>query len=315
MGKRELEDQNFFDNFWKYKVGISWTDIIKYQNFKYIIIDEVQVTYGQAQAQFFWGYLKSLLSSESYRKNIQKIHVFLIGSYRPTLDLITTPIEFKAVFGLKNLLLTKSEFQQFIKKYVELHNRIGNHGFDIPEAVQNVIFNLTGGYPGLCRFILNTLRNHFRDNVNIVEMLRFLASETLKNSILSTSRAFYWIEKWNMSVEESEFISLALQNPADHFISKVAKKSIKIGIFSIIQDDHIQFSAPILRIIMYHYLFTTSFELTKPVRFKSFDEFLKRTIERMNPKILQESLGCGKNADLYDRVWQMEWYRAASRKN
>ncbi|CAG8814776.1 1029_t:CDS:2, partial [Cetraspora pellucida] len=84
---------------------------------------------------------------------------------------------------------------------------------------------------------------------------------------------------------------------------------------SIDSNEQIKFSAPIMRVVLSYYLFTS------PVKFKSlpaktFDEFLLRTIERMSPSILSESFGkgakSGPNSHLYERSWQMEWYRTAT---
>jgi hypothetical protein len=45
----------------------------------------------------------------------------------------------------------------------------------------------------------------------------------------------------------------------------------------------------------------------------TFEEFLLRTIERMRPSILRQSLGrgSGSQSHLHEVTWQMEWYRTA----
>ncbi|CAG8596882.1 1962_t:CDS:2 [Dentiscutata erythropus] len=192
--------------------------------------------------------------------------------------------------------------------------------FNIPESVQKAIFNITGGHPGLYRFILTALRNQFHENGRTADMLRFLASSSLWDCILGNARAFHWICDWSITKEESEFIRrkiLYYQNnvpfSADYAVSPVVKKFIKIGLFSTIgPNEQIQFTAPIMRVILSHYLFTA------PLNFESlpartFDEFLLRTIERMNPDNLRQLLGkgCDNDSYLYERSWQMEWYRTA----
>ncbi|CAG8660882.1 7085_t:CDS:1 [Funneliformis caledonium] len=62
---------------------------------------------------------------------------------------------------------------------------------------------------------------------------------------------------------------------------------------------------------MSHHLFTSP--LIK-VPTPNFEEFLKRTIERMSPSTLINSYGKGKGLDahLLERTWQMVWYRTAT---
>lgn len=45
--------------------------------------------------------------------------------------------------------------------------------------------------------------------------------------------------------------------------------------------------------------------------FGTFNEFIASVFSVMNPMILKHSLGIGRNSELLERVWQMEFYRAA----
>ncbi|CAG8471478.1 20193_t:CDS:2 [Racocetra fulgida] len=315
-GGPEIYDRRLFDNFWKKQVDFTWTEISIYKKIVYVFIDEIQVIYGNG-APFFWGSLKQLLSSESC---LQNIRIILLGTYHPTLDPQVTPMEIHNTLGLNALLLTWDEVQQLITNYIQRHATLGSPNFNIPEPVQKAIFNLTGGHPGLCRFILTALRNQFRENGNAMEMLRFLASSSLRDSILGIARAFHWIRDWNITEEESEFIrrKLLYQSNApfhaDYVLNPVVKKFVKIGLFSTVgPNEQMQFSAPIMRVIPSHYLFTAPIKLG-PSPTRTFDEFLMRTIELMSAYNLHQSLGngCGNNSYLYERSWQMEWYRTAT---
>ncbi|CAG8586734.1 14652_t:CDS:2, partial [Cetraspora pellucida] len=208
-GKQAIYDEELFENFWKEKVGRTWTEISKRKEATYVFIDEIQVIYGNG-APFFWGRVKELLSSEEYKhkSNPQNLRMLLLGTYHPTLDPQMTPVEFHHALGLNVLLLKWEEFQHLVKNYIQLHITQGSPLFKIPEEVQKAVFNLTGGHPGLCRFILRTLRSHFREYEKeiTVKMLRFLASTNLRDSIITTARAFYWFNDWNPTIEESEFI-------------------------------------------------------------------------------------------------------------
>ncbi|CAI2164812.1 18489_t:CDS:2, partial [Funneliformis geosporum] len=58
----------------------------------------------------------------------------------------------------------------------------------------------------------------------------------------------------------------------------------------------------------------SSLQLIPPLNFNqspanTFDEFLVRTVERVSPSTLKNSFGRG--SYLYERGWQMEWFRTA----
>lgn len=64
-----------------------------------------------------------------------------------------------------------------------------------------------------------------------------------------------------------------------------------------------------MRITLTHRLFTDP--MRQPAI--TFEEFLEKSIHRMSPSKLSESLGRGNlSSPLYERSWQMEWYRAST---
>ncbi|RHZ47778.1 hypothetical protein Glove_567g21 [Diversispora epigaea] len=194
--------------------------------------------------------VKELLSYDGRNKNLK---MFLLGTYHPTLSDQLTLIPFSKTLSLNHLLLKQKEFQQLVSNYVQLHFAQGSPLFNVPDDVQNAIFNLTGGHPGLCRFILQQLRIHYRESsvtVKTVDMLRYLASSHLRNSITESSRAFHWIHKWNPTNEESAFVRNVLlksQSRApfsiDYGSNPAARNFMETGIFAKV-DDQIQFTAP-----------------------------------------------------------------------
>lgn len=318
-GKEAIYNEKLFNDFWHEQVGITWTEISKSKKTTYVIVDEVQVIYGDG-APFFWGTLKGLLSSEGYNLG-QNLRFLFLGTYHPTLDLRISPIEFRHSLGLNDLLLGWEEINQLTKNFVQLHMVQGSHLFKVPDSIQKAMLNLTGGHPGLCRLILSSLRSHFRDynDASVVNMLRYLASSELRNSITDYSRAFYWICDWKPNDEEAEFIRnilLCIQAKVpfniDYNSNPICKSFIKSGVFAIV-DEKIQFTAPIMRIILCHRLFTCPVSSRTPMsNSTSFENFLYQTIERMSPSKLSKSLGRSSNSRLYERGWQMEWYRSAT---
>ena len=241
---------------------------------------------------------------------------FSLVQYHPTLADNPTPVEFAYSLGLSDLLLTRKEVDTLVMNFVQKYD--ARSYFDIPEDVISAIFNITNGHPGLCRFILRWLRDHFREGTRTTpteEILRFLASSSLRTSITSTSRAFYWTENWHPSEDEADFIRKMLFICRDNDFhpfdgDSIAKRFIKSGVFATDSTNgNMKFSAPITRIILSHRLFTSSLAKSPTT---SFEDFLTRTIERFCPTKLINSLGKGVNSYLLERTWQMEWYRSAT---
>src|SRR5205085_2759465 len=79
-----------------------------------------------------------------------------------------------------------------------------------------------------------------------------------------------------------------------------------------INDDyHLQFAAPLVRIILGRLLYNAPLNVERSP--DDFDMFLIMSIERMRPSVLSTSLSrdVNRNASLIERQWQNEWYRAA----
>src|SRR5436305_4035762 len=92
--------------------------------------------------------------------------ILFLGTYHPILSDEVTPVEFRCALGLNALLLIQYEFNLLVANFVQKYSARSH--FDIPEDVKTAIFNVTGGHPGLCRFILSILRTHFREGtINI----------------------------------------------------------------------------------------------------------------------------------------------------
>ncbi|CAG8554230.1 3495_t:CDS:1 [Acaulospora colombiana] len=315
MGGKGQVDEKFFEEFWRKEIGYTWTKISDISETIYVLIDSIQTIYGN-NALYFWSKLKALMSSECYKD----IHILLLGTYDPTLAYEATPLKFSDndTLSLKILLLTRREFKSLVDKYVQIRVLRGSSMFNIPEAIEDAIFRLTNGHPGLCRFILDSLHTRFKDGASTVEMMRYIASPSLGNNITSGSRAFYWIDKWNPTPEEAEFIRNKLlinrvgsSFPVNYESDAIAKSFVRIGLFAM-DSGKIQFTAPIMRIVLSYHLFTSSGLKSYTT---NFDEFLLRAIERMRPSRLYRSLGRGRSESdsrLFERSWQMEWYHSAT---
>ncbi|CAG8680620.1 6335_t:CDS:1, partial [Paraglomus brasilianum] len=94
----------------------------------------------------------------------------------------------------------------------------------------------------------------------------------------------------------------------------IATRLIHHGIITHVAGECMQFAAPIMRIMLGQRLFYAPASLClKLPAARNFEDFLLRSIERMQPSVLQESLSRrDADAPLLEWAWQVEWYRAAT---
>ncbi|RUP43182.1 hypothetical protein BC936DRAFT_137507 [Jimgerdemannia flammicorona] len=84
---------------------------------------------------------------------------------------------------------------------------------------------------------------------------------------------------------------------------------LESGLLIINPEEKFQFAAPIMRIFLVKSLFKARVDIQLSPS-TTFDEFLLRSIERMSPSILRNSLRRG-SFQLHERSLQMEWYRTS----
>ncbi|KAF8454735.1 hypothetical protein BGX38DRAFT_1267665 [Terfezia claveryi] len=311
QGEDALFNKEHFQRFWQTRIGYTWDEISASEDSMSlsIIIDEAQVIYGNA-APFFWGSLKGLMSDT--KKNAF-LRIILLASYDPFMIQQISPISFLYTLGLDALRLRRDEFNELVERFVEHRHTIGSPNFEIPQSVQDAIFSLTGGHAGLCRTTLRYLRHNYRDGpAATVTMLRDLTSADFKRNLTKT-RAFHWIQNWNPSPTETELLRRILlycdaesRVRVDPITEPATYNFVRSGILTIV-DNKFQFSAPIMRMILINRLFTAPGGTLRSESI-SFQEFLIRTIERMDPSMLQKSLGLGQTF----RLLEMGWYKAAT---
>lgn len=304
-------DEDHFEKFWESKAGRTWTDISCSTTSTIVIIDEAQVIYGES-CGFFWGRLKELLSSSGRNP---KLRVLLVATYDPSTSNSITPIQFTDALGLQCLRLTDSEFRRLVEIFVDRRHDSGNDRFNIPESISSAIFTFSSGHAGLCRFTLSKIYTIFRNGGMPADMLRYLASSEYLAAI-KTTRAFRWVHNWNPTDEQASFLRNVLYQCDSKSSFNVdiwdpnARPFFKSGLFTtVLTQDQAQFAAPIMQIVLCHRLFAAS----GGPKQMTFEEFLLRTIERMRPSILRQSLGRGSGSlsHLHEVTWQMEWYRTA----
>ena len=97
--------------------------------------------------------------------------------------------------------------------------------------------------------------------------------------------------------------------------SQVFRKSTHSGLITPTSErsERLHFAAPLVRVVLGQHLFSAPSNLGKLPRAQAFDKFLELSICPLRPSIPRGSLSKDHpGSRLYERAWQMEWYRAAS---
>lgn len=153
-------------------------------------------------------------------------------------------------------------------------------------------------------------------------MLRFLVSLSFQDAIQET-RALNWIKKRKFSQDDIQFLRKALNAmdrqstfPVEGY-DKITKQIVidfkRSGLVTQAVSGRLQFAAPLARIILGQCLFTAPVSLSKLPKADDFVKFLTLSISRMRLSELKMSLSKSRNErNLFERAWQMKWYRAAS---
>jgi hypothetical protein len=103
--------------------------------------------------------------------------------------------------------------------------------------------------------------------------------------------------------------SLKIQTNRIPHNGQIIKTNVLVDIGRKVGHSTLDFPAPLLRATYLQDRFGYVIRPESPP--ESFKDFIKSVFTNMNPKILQNSKGKGKDGRLFERVWQMEFYRAS----
>ena len=147
--------------------------------------------------------------------------------------------------------------------------------------------------------------------VRYQEILRYLISPTFRNEI-QRSRVFDLINRRKSNQNETQFLREALYrmdsdstfcmdigNPHRFDLAGRFKRS---GIITQAgnENGHLQFTTPLVRVILGQLLFTASLALNNLPKVDDFEEFLTISIRRMRPSVIRESFS---KRGLHSRVY------------
>ncbi|CAB4442675.1 unnamed protein product [Rhizophagus irregularis] len=315
-----LSDVDLFDQYWTQQTGKSWSECIGSNRPITILIDEAHMIYPYAD-EFFWNSIKAIMDP-SHASDVVTIRILLLSMY----DVLkssggnSTPITFSVTLGLDYLRLSPAEYVVFLEKFInatqhEMH-------FKIEEKIKKVMYKMSRGHAGILRGTLNRVKEQYRNGVQTTyELLKYLISVDFRNFLTST-RSFIWLHDWNPSNEESRFLRNTLntcdKNSMFHVdmdipsVSSIVNKYIHSGLIAQTKNG-LQFAVPLMQSILGFHLYSVPYNKRYHLLDDtSFEEFLLRSLERMRPSVLKNSLSKASDSRLVDQVWQNEWYRSAN---
>jgi len=316
----------FEEEFRRLMNGTSWKEFVDQCNFipTTFIVDEVQMLYKTSNdfsiphhgGSAFWDVFKSCQQSGDLR-----IVVFAVYGYRGAWDsssanvMDVSPFQIAPdnTWGLEDLRFTDDEYNDYVSRFRRA--RLGNMGNDDAAALQEYVRNATERHPGLVAYFMNSIcqrfgRLKYGETLKFSEIFAYLKSQRFVTAAMQGIRAY--TDSESLTPEEKSLCDTVFRAPPDvrqSLTNVTAKRLIKTNMLTE-QGGKLDFASPFLRALYLQQRWgCTTSATTAPKDFKSF---LIDTFTAMNSRALESSLSVGKDGRLLERMWQMEFYRAAT---
>jgi len=312
------EDKTQFEQWWedytKETLKISFQPIEN--GWKLFIIDEVQLIYGLGENHFFWKSIKKTMRVEDSSCRFLLLAMYGDSPETITHQLTATPIDLKRnALSLEDLRFNIEEFNQVIDGFQIQYNQM-----TLGDVARKKLWTSTLGHPGIIRLSLEAMRDRYWDSVkcNFVKWMdsiaaKFIMSKQLITQVLN-SRAVQKLESFTF--EERNLLDRLLLKSvplslyeAQTYTSATRDSLILKGLIFCDKENNLAITAPIIEQLLIQSLHGPQQAL--PVT--SLDDFVIETLKRLLPDPLRHSLSKNKKegATIYERQWQMEFYRAA----
>jgi len=212
---------------------------------------------------------------------------------------------------LNDLRFTYEEFEDVINGFNIQYPKLPLH-----QAAKNRLWKST-----LVRLALEAIRDRYWDSVLLCNVewkdslaVKFIISSQLIAQI-SNSRAVHKFD--NFREEERKLLDRLLltskplkEYEAMNYTSETRESLILKGLICYETEDKLAITAPIIEQLLIHCLHGSH----QPLEINILQDFVLETLKRISPDALQNSLSYNKKkegASIYERQWQMEFYRAA----
>nr|CAG8666230.1 10204_t:CDS:1 [Entrophospora candida] len=337
-----------YENYWEAMTGktyFEWQESFPDSRI-YIIMDETQVTY-HTTFQFFWNWVR--VEQKNKNTNIRLImfavYPIILKDDKIIMESgpeIASPIGLHYKFGVRLLMSGPNEHIELMDDFV----RKSGNGFVLTEQVKAAIIDLTAVrtetkeedqrkrscHLGLIRRILHFIYERHNPSYGYnppteSEILKYLSSSTLFDHVSSHRGAIHLFEFNDRQKEivrkviENDFINITSNSQDYSTISSLCKAGVLHFIDKDLTQDFVTSQGRVGFLTNYIFImcFTKLNQGTKdpivPLNVDQFEYFLETTISRLDPDIVENSLGIlirkDKKGLLAERSWQMEFYRSA----
>lgn len=292
--------------FWIKKLGLSWKAIFSNLSPQIIIMDETQKIYNPYLA--FWLYFKDGKNPQSH------LQLFCFSAYgdENIFSTISSPIGFSKYFGIEILLLQDEEFDEIIS----LYNNNPSFTVKIGKIVADCLKLSTKGHIGFLKKTFFYIHDEFKDKIskggiddvtiynnlfsvryiNVIEQSRALPQVEFSNEETYKKIALDVCFKGRISVKEPEKNYAEILN--------------KIGYLYQNDDRSYSIPSPLIKSIIIRRIYGTS---RTPIADLTFRNLLITAVKRLDVNELKhKELSITSEGDLCERVWQLEFYKAAS---
>eukprot|EP01119_Soliformovum_irregulare_P013809 TRINITY_DN370_c0_g1_i1.p1 TRINITY_DN370_c0_g1~~TRINITY_DN370_c0_g1_i1.p1 ORF type:complete len:561 (+),score=61.51 TRINITY_DN370_c0_g1_i1:80-1762(+) len=297
-------------SFWKTQTGCSWETMIKESDEQdiFVLVDEAQRLYDRPCP--LWDVIKDVRGGRRGKK-LSIVLFSLFESERANTAVTPFDLPLSARITLQSLLFTGTEHAELIADF-------NKKNWILPESVSQYIRQVTGGHPG----ITSTLLRFLREQVNKAEtggphlagqLLLKLRSEDFLSTV-KTLRGIKGIRAIAGSKEESQVLDKILNSDNGERMAGtegvIAEKLVMQGYLSADASSQVfNFASPVHRLVYFQERYH---EPSSQVHDLPLPELIKRIVVRMKPSALLNSVSVGTDRRPLERLWQMEFYRAAT---
>ncbi|OZJ01515.1 hypothetical protein BZG36_05572 [Bifiguratus adelaidae] len=341
---RGTGDWTFAEQFQKLMGGVSWDEFVVecIRVETYLIVDEAQVLYSSTgriedcrhRGEALWGVQKWTRQ----RQGNLKLLAFATYGYDGAWDSSNLAVELYspsedlpsgARWGLEDIRFTETEFQEYTERFFVRYTKENLSTKDI-DQLRTEIWRATLGHPGFVAVIYDLLRKQFdstfrsrnpdkkRLPVTVSQIFVYMRSGEFAVG-LQNVRASKTFD--NLTAEQKTICDLVLASSQGIVLSRLPHSHeqaiiqlFKTFVLSLYGDptsptSTVNFAAPILRVVYLQKRYGKVIKASNPVT--NFREFIIGVFKNMIQEHLALSLGKGEDG-LYERTWQMEFFRSAS---
>ncbi|CAG8648650.1 1864_t:CDS:2 [Paraglomus brasilianum] len=195
-----------------------------------------------------------------------------------------SPFAIESTWSIQDVCFTKDEYEDYFLRFCRTHLGKVKDKKDVT-YLQEYVHNTTARHPGLVVFFMNHIRDYFLPQLKYDDTLTFERIFLYLKSYTFMRAGFHgYLHMQNLTPEETQLCDRVFREPIDiRLPNNTSGKEQRWG--------------------------NTARSMIPPEDFKSF---LLGTFTNMNAETIWKSYSVGKDEQLLEHAWQMEFYRAAT---